>query len=115
MVVNGKKDVEDLVEVNKKWKNQFGILTEIEEMSKVSLTESEEKSVVKLFEDDSNDEVDSAKIEKEVKAKVKKENKKNVPHAEGLSSNGMQNHVACVVVCRRRKLVHKFTVLICLC
>ena len=86
MIVDDKKDREDLMEINEKWNNQYGILTEIEkmseEMSKVSLTDSEEKSVVKLFEDDSEDEVESEKVEKVMKVEVKKEGKENVPQIE---------------------------------
>ena len=87
LAVDYDKDVNDLQEINEKWRNQYEVFNDVEKMAnvvrKLDLSNSDDESIEKLFEDDSSDEEvvdDSEKAKKKIKAEENEvENKENVP------------------------------------
>ena len=87
LATNYEKDMRDLQEINEKWKNQYEVLKDVEEMTnvirKLDLSSSDEESVEKLFKEDSSEdeEVTNENTKKKIKIdeNVEEKNVENVP------------------------------------
>ena len=87
LVTNYEEDKRDLREINEKWKNQYEVLEDVEQMTnvirKLDLSSSDEESVEKLFKEDSSEdeEVTNENTKKKIKIdeNVEEKNVENVP------------------------------------